>query len=271
MIVANSRKWLYNKFIALILVGVAFVLPFLCNGGMLVSAANPSMTFTTNTSYGKVLAAAGTINSDVKSKYGFTFLLLDASHNKVSIDISSYNALSANDKKDCMTSVLKAINSCGLPSNVRLRLYNFVADQDQSTAAAVRNLSNDVNADFATAYSWFKPFSGTVSTILGLLCILITVFLGLMIVIDVAYLSLPPFKAALDKTNGEKPKFVSNEAYKACLEAEKGESKAPVIGIYLKLKSVQIILVSICLLYLVSGKIYSLVAWIIDSFSGVVG
>ena len=271
MIVANSRKWLYNKFIALILVGVAFVLPFLCNGGMLVSALNPSLTFTRQNDFTKVSAKASLINGSVSKSYGFNFFTTDTGAKSVGINIDEYNALNADDKKGCMTEVLKAINTSDLPQNVKLRFYNFVVDQDQSTAAAVRNLSNDVNADFATAYSWFKPFSGTVSTILGLLCILITVFLGLMIVIDVAYLSLPPFKAALDKTNGEKPKFVSNEAYKACLEAEKGESKAPVMGVYLKLKSVQIILVSICLLYLVSGKIYSLVAWIIDSFSGVVG
>ena len=42
---------------------------------------------------------------------------------------------------------------------------------DKSTSNLVRQLSNDVDADFAGAYMTFKPFTGVVGWILGLICL----------------------------------------------------------------------------------------------------
>lgn len=268
MNVLRKRK-IYNKFITLILIGVAIVLPFICIGGTKVEAvANPSITLKSE----GVSAVVNDCNSDFNSITGSKKGIFKIKGARVYMYMDRYSGLSSDEKKEVMTAILNNINKSDLPQNTRLRFYNFVSEQDESVSSLVRQLSNDVNADFATAYSWFLPFSGTVSTILGFLAIVIFVTLGLMITVDLAYLVIPPFRSAIEKTDGSKPSWVSNEAYKATLEVEKGEGKSKsTMGLYLKYKSTQMIILGICLLYLVSGKIYTLVAWIIDSFSGVIG
>lgn len=266
--VIRKRK-LCNKFITLILVGVAFVLPFLCMGGITVEAvASPSITLN-DANLDNVVSDC---NKDFKSITGNSKGIFEKNGSRIFMHMDRYTCLDSDEKKEVMTAILTDISKSELSQNVRLRFYNFVAEQDESVSSLVRQLSNDVNADFATAYSWFKPFSGTVSTILGFLAIVIFVALGLMITIDLAYLVIPPFRSAISKTDNSKPNWVSNEAYKAILEAEKSEGKSKsTMWLYLKYKSTQMIILGICLLYLINGKIYSLVAWIIDSFSGVVG
>lgn len=261
------------------------MLPFICIGGITVEAvSNPSISLQANIS--SIYNVVNNCNEEVvkavdieDSAYAF-FTSNTTTGDKdydddivrVEMDMVFYRGLNSEEKKAVMTAVLNTISNSDLPQNTRLRFYNFVSEQDESVSSLVRQLSNDVNADFATAYSWFLPFSGTVSTILGFLAIVIFVALGLMITVDLAYLTIPPFRSAIEKTDGSKPSWVSNEAYKATLEVEKGEGKAKsTMGLYLKYKSTQMIILGICLLYLVSGKIYTLVAWIIDSFSGVIG
>lgn len=187
------------------------------------------------------------------------------------INKQGYNKLSADEKQEVMAAALSCARNI-TTTQLRLKVYNFIADQDTSTSSLVRQLSNDVDADFATAYSWFKPFSGGVSTFLGLMTLGIFITLTCMITVDLAYLVIPPFRQVLDKDGKEKPNFISNEAFKATLEAEKDNlSYKSSMALYFKHKTVQLIVIAICLLYLVSGKIYSLVAWFIDAFSGVTG
>lgn len=277
-----QRRTLYHNFITLIIVGVAFVLPFLYMGSYRVeAAANPSIRL--QISIGSLSPVIDSCNKEFRRvtessnnwfKHSKGSDGIDGGDNWriVTMNMSVYTDLDAEQKKAAMSAVLTTISKSTLPQNTRLRLYNFVAEQDESVSSLVRQLSNDVNADFATAYSWFKPFSGTVSTVLGFLAIIIFVALGLMIVIDLAYLVIPPFRSAIEKTDGSKPNWVSNEAYKATLEVEKGDSKSKsTLWVYFKSKAVQLVILAICLLYLIQGKIYSLVAWIIDTFNGVIG
>lgn len=188
------------------------------------------------------------------------------------INMSAYNKLEAQEKQDIMGYALSAIEGSDIARKDRIKMYNFVAEQDEPVSSLVRQLSQDVNADFATAYSWFKPFSGGISTVLGFLSLVIFAMLGLMMVLDLSYIAIPPFKAVLDKPSGEQPKGISKEAFTAVQEAEKDNKEyKSAMGIYFKLKVKQVVLLAICLLYLVGGKIYNLVAMLIDTLSGIVG
>lgn len=268
-----------HKVITLILVGVAFVLPFLYmgNNSNVYAAGNPSFACTSSeyTALSNIINSANSgINPQLQGQVGVKLLILvggTGSNCRVEFDKETYSDLGADDKKLAMQIILEGISESGLPSNLKLRLYNFIEEQDKSTASLVRHLSEDVDADFATAYSWFRPFSGGISTVLGLITLLLFLFLALTMVVDLAYIVLPLFRNTLDSADGSKPKFVSTEAYKAMQEADKSTDYKSPLTVYFKRKVGQIIVLSICILYLVGGKIYDLVAWIIDAFSGVVG
>lgn len=257
-------------FIALI-VGVAIMLsPFT------VKATGVNPVLEVNSSAGLDVIASEV--NKLSQEYGrFDFIKIgvvsQTNKPKVELNMSSYrsNALTSEERKEIMETALKAVNdSDNLSGQSKTRLYNFIANQDVATSSLVRQLSNDVNADFANAYSWFKPFTGGLSTFLGIMAMLIFTLLGIMFIVDISYLTIPMVQLVLNKQNGDKAKLVSAEAWLAIQEAEKDGSGKSYLSIYLKKKTWQVCVVSICLLYLVGGKIYYLIGWIIDVFQGFV-
>lgn len=187
----------------------------------------------------------------------------------VELLMTNYNGYTSETKKAVMSTALEGVANSSLPQQMRLKLYNFIAEQDSATSALVRQLSQDVSADYATAYTWFKPFTGGISTVFGILTLSIFILLALTMVVDLSYIALPFLKAALDRTDGKKPKIVSNEAFKAVQQAEQDNTgNKQAVLIYFKNKSFQLCILMICLIYLVGGKIYTLVSWIVDSLQG---
>lgn len=193
----------------------------------------------------------------------------------IEVAMSKYKELPAKDKQKVMTIALDTINNSQISKMNKTKLYNKVAELDESVSSLVRQLSDDVKADFASGYNMFKPFSGVLGTILGVLCLAIFIMLGITIIIDIAFITLPFLQIALTDRIEQKKKvsIVSNEAVKA-VEAAHNSSGTEYInpmGYYLKHKVKQLIALGICLLYLVSGKIYYLMAEIIDLFQGWLG
>ena len=193
----------------------------------------------------------------------------------IEVAMSKYKELPAKDKQKVMTIALDTINNSQISKMNKTKLYNKVAELDESVSSLVRQLSDDVKADFASGYNMFKPFSGVLGTILGVLCLAIFIMLGITIIIDIAFITLPFLQIALTDRIEQKKKvsIVSNEAVKA-VEAAHNSSGTEYInpmGYYLKHKVKQLIALGICLLYLVSGKIYYLMAQIIDLFQGWLG
>jgi hypothetical protein len=188
------------------------------------------------------------------------------------MDMESYNDLSQEKKETAMQLALDDINSSEISFTNRTKLYNFVANEDVAISSLVRQLSDDVNADFGSAYSIFKPWSGIVGTILGILALAIFILLALTICFDLAYMTIPIWRNFLDggTEQGKKPRTVSLEAYKAVQAVENDNSGTKeVVSEYMKQKVKQMVAIAICLLYLVSGQIYAVIAQIIDYFQGV--
>lgn len=135
--------------------------------------------------------------------------------------------------------------------------------------------------DFVSANRIYKPFSGIVGTVLGLIAILIMGFLGIVIVADISYITIPPIRMAVadgnDAKGGKLPisKVFSHDAIYAVqvseTESEGGGSPKQALGVYLGRRIPMLILLGICLLYLVSGNIYTLVGYILDLVSGFLG
>lgn len=159
-----------------------------------------------------------------------------------------------------------------ISQGTRVKLYNYFVDSDTTTSNLVRQLSTDVSADFAGGYSLFKPFAGPIGVLFGLIAILIFMGLTLSMLIDISFIVIPAFQLMDD---GKEPPHVlflkvSNEAWNAVHDAEKENNgvRKQAMGLYLQTRVKQLVVIGICILYLVSGKIYTLLSMFIDSFMG---
>ena len=108
--------------------------------------------------------------------------------------------------------------------------------------------------------------------------------LGVVLVSDVMYIALPPLQALVPPDGPREARaegtsavaklsFIFSDdaryAVRTAMAEENGKKQA--YGIYLKRRVVMLILLGICLLYLVSGQIYSLVGKLLDLVSGFLG
>ena len=181
-----------------------------------------------------------------------------------------YSELDMEEKREFMRVALAATKETSLGVQQQNRLYNFIYEQDNAVSAAVKYLQSDTSADFVAAKEWFRPFSSPLSTVMGVLCLLIFIFMGLSIIFDIGYLVIPMFQGLLEHGEERKRPFgVSREAWAANREVETDERHRNVLSIYLGKRLPAIILMSLCLGYVISGYIYDIVIYFIDAFSSI--
>jgi hypothetical protein len=238
---------------------------------------------------GAIAQAIQNVNDDIHAADIFTgdtargvvtedFLIYDSSSTadivNIKINMQLYKNLKQSAKQDVMQYALSGIYNSTISRTNKNKIYNELCALDTSTSSLVRQLSDDVNADFNGAYKYFRPFSGPIGIILGLFSVAIFGLLAITIVVDIAFMTIPFIQTWLWTESEEKAKFVSLEAVSAVKESASKvgtpEYKSP-INYYFRTKTKQLAAISICLLYLVSGKIYIVLAQIIDYFSGILG
>lgn len=126
--------------------------------------------------------------------------------------------------------------------------------------------------DFVTANKIYKPFSGPVSTVLGVLAIVTMALLGLVMAADIMYIVIPPFRMVVGGAEGKKKSMFISQAAINAVQAEEsaqdGGGTKQAVGIYFKNRVIALILVGIALFYLVQGEIYKFVGWILDLVAG---
>ncbi|MGV3076270.1 hypothetical protein ACEE21_14390 [Clostridium baratii] len=201
---------------------------------------------------------------------GSKIIVYEGKDGMLSFSNSKYALLPVDVRRDFMETALLTTKESGLGTQIKNKVYNFIADQDTTTSAAVKYLRSDASADFATAASWFKPFGSTFGVVLGLLSLFIFMFIGLSIMVDIAYMALPGVRVMLEGGMSGKPKWVSGEAYSSVKESEgvmQNNSYKGYMGLYFRRRVPSVIIMSIALGYLISGQIYDIIVYIIDSFS----
>lgn len=140
---------------------------------------------------------------------------------------------------------------------------------------------NDTQPDYVSAGKIWQPFSGPVSTLIGVLAIAMMSLLGVTMALDIFYVCVPAFQMVLDgdteagqqsSTSQGLSKIVSKAARDAVKETQGGSGNADTksqIGTYFKKRWKELFVVGFCLLYLVQGQIWSLVSWLVNLVSGV--
>lgn len=203
-----------------------------------------------------------TINSAVGDKN----LLVYSKDGMLSFSSSIYRSLSKDDQRKTMSFALKTIKESQLPSKVKTKVTNFIADQDRTVADSIQALNSDTSSELSSGYAWFIPFASPFSTVLGVLAIVIFVFLTVSLVVDVAYLTVGIFRQFLENGEG-RPKFVSGEAWETAREVDmslqSGTYKDYLVVYFRKRMSI-LILTSLVLAYLISGQIYGIFTTLLD-------
>lgn len=223
-------------------------------------------TITMQPSQGEIASVCAQANATV----GEDILVYTGDDGVLTFSNKLYSDLDMEEKREFMGVALAATKETSLGVQQQNRLYNFIYEQDNAVSAAVRYLQSDTSADFVAAKEWFRPFSSPLSTVMGVLCLLIFIFMGFSIIFDIAYLALPFFQGLLERGEERKrPIGVSREAWAANREVETDERHRGVFSIYLGKRIPAIILMSLCLGYVISGYIYDIVIYFIDAFSSI--
>lgn len=223
---------------------------------------------------------------------GYKELIDKDSDNTGYINEAQFNRLRGSEKSKFlgdMNNVATATidNSDIVTEDTRTTWLNNVQNCDGIGSQLMTALLQNTKPDYASANKIYKPFSGVVSTCLGLGAILIMAALGIVMVLDLSYIGIPLFRGFCDGESsgngqgggGAKSKLVSYEAHSAVQEAEGGQggggqgggSKKTAVGIYFKKRVIMLIVLGVCLLYLIQGQIFTLVSWILDLMSGFLG
>ena len=142
----------------------------------------------------------------------------------------------------------------------------------------MNNILSQTKPDFVKANKIYTPFAGPLGVVLGLLCILIGAGVTISMALDLAWMAIPIFRGFTQGEDGkaDRPKYISFEAYSAMKDAEEGSDKGKggnkvAVFIYFKKRVAMLIVLGVCLLYLVQGEIFTLVSWILDLVSGMIG
>lgn len=223
---------------------------------------------------------------------GYKELIDKDSDNTGYINETQFNRLRGSEKSKFlgdMNNVATATidNSDIVTEDTRTTWLNNVQNCEGIGSQLMTALLQNTKPDYASANKIYKPFSGVVSTCLGLGAILIMAALGIVMVLDLSYIGIPLFRGFCDGDGsgngqgggGAKSKLVSYEAHSAVQEAEGGQggggqgggSKKTAVGIYFKKRVIMLIVLGVCLLYLIQGQIFTLVSWILDLMSGFLG
>lgn len=208
-----------------------------------------------------------TINSSVGGKY----LVVYSSDGMFSFSNTIYKPMAQEDKRKVMELALKTIKESQLPTKVKNKVTNFIADQDNATADAIQALNSDTSWELSKGYAWFRPFSGGISTVFGFLAIVIFVFLSASIVFDLAYLTIGGFRTLLDNKDG-KPNLITGEAWETAKEVDlslQSGTYREYISVYFGKRVGIFIFTAIVLIYLISGQIYDISSWFLKVFEEV--
>lgn len=233
------------------------------------------------------------------------------------VDINKFNQLTTGSKQKYLQDLFKVANAVayaterggtaftgagsvtsGANTETVNILYQYLEGKEGMGSVLMASIMENTKPDFASANKIYKPFSGLVGTVLGVIAIVIMALLGITMALDIAYITIPAIQLMLDGgegggthtggpmgqpgAGGGKGKGLSGLVSQAARNAvqaaagqgnqgQGGEGNKMALGVYFKYRWLELCVLGICLLYLVSGNIYSFVAWLLDLVSGFLG
>lgn len=201
---------------------------------------------------------------------GWKFLYWDANAKKVSVDRVTYTSFGLATRKKVMDIALENLSkerAGGISSRDRARLYSFIEDQDQQVARVLQAVNSEVSADVKRAENIMKFFYSPLNLFLGVLCLLVCIFVGLQIGIDIFCMMTPPLMYVLLKKYKEAPRFMSSEAWYAYKEAVGGDRYKNYMVTYVKNSIFKVVATGFCLSYIIVGNTVYLALFFANLFA----
>lgn len=207
------------------------------------------------------------------------------------LDESQFQLLTSKSQSSCVSDIARysneatennaagtGTNAAGVSEQTVQNWWKQLQQKNGVGSKFLNTILENTKPDFVTANVIWKPFSGPVGVIMGILAVAMMSFLGVVMVSDIAYITLPPIRLFVsdDDKGGTiaKSKIFSHDALYAVQKAESDSDKGSpkqALGIYFKRRVFMLILLGICLLYLIQGQLYTLVGYILDLVSGFLG
>lgn len=208
------------------------------------------------------------ITTSVNSSVGGKYLLVYSTDGMLSFSNNIYRQLSEEDRYKVMDLALRTVKESQLPEKVKYKVSDFIKDQDTKIASSIEALSSDTSWELSKGYTLFVPFTSPLSTFLGFIAIVIFVMLSSSIVFDIAYLTVGFFRSLFENGEG-KPRFVTGEAWETAKQVdsslESGNYKDYIL-VYAQKRAGIFFFTSLVLIYLISGQIYQVFAWLLTVF-----
>lgn len=211
------------------------------------------------------------------------------------IDKQEYKKLNSKGRDAFATDVVDASNEAvengektGVTEETQAKWLKDLQKNPGFGSKVLNQTLKNTGPDFVTANQIYEPFSGFFSTVLGLGAILIMVLLGITIMMDIFYITVPLFRLIAGDSGGGGggmngsdgggakvgSKLVSHQARNAVEAAENsggdGKQKSA-LGQYMKGKIFELFLVGLALVYLIQGQIYVAVGMFLDLMNGFLG
>lgn len=196
------------------------------------------------------------------------------------IDEKNFKRLSSKGQKEAVSDIAEYSNQAvGVAEGVEEETVQLWWKELQSKQGVgskfMTEILKNTKPDFVAANRVYAPLAEPIGVLMGIVSVALMSLLGLSMVSDIAYITLPPVRALAPEGEGKKNSYIfSHDAMYSVKEVEEGNgdgSKKQALGIYFKRKAFMLILLGICLLYLVQGELYTLVGYILDLVSGFLG
>lgn len=174
-----------------------------------------------------------------------------------------YMSLPSASKRKVMNEFVESLKNQPMNTADVQVVYNALRDVgDTYVTAEISELLNSSQSNMVGAVSFLKPLTGPIGLILGVLTLLIMIGLVGTTVIDLCCIGIPFLSI---KSDGQKPKLMTNDAFKAVKEATDGNGNA--YWLYFKRRSVTYVVLLICIIFLLTGKLGNVFAKIVELFS----
>lgn len=286
--VCKTKQRNHSLVIAIVLT-LIMAISFLMSGVIVRADASTPQQFSEKVYNSMGTYADKTYTTSGGGSYKMSELLIKSTDQSIKdvyiVNETRYNELTSNAQTEFLTdlntvanAVITADQAAGNTDYTDESLTNWYAilqQQDGVGSKMLNMILSNTKPDFVSANKIYQPFSGLVGTVLGLGAVLIMAFLAIVMVADIAYITLPPVRLLVEEGEGGKgvkSKLFSHDATYAVQVAESQDSgngsPKQALGIYFKRRVFMLILLGICLLYLIQGEIFGLVGKILDLVSG---
>lgn len=207
----------------------------------------------------KVITAVGGVTIDNK----------DGTKGKNPFELKS-NALIFNEKEfekansKSQQEIIRTLNSSFEANSISKKTRRDISKAVQDSSPAANRLQvalvlDDSSADMSGGYAVLSGAMPLVKVAFGVLVYVILYGLIFSTILDLMYLTIP-FLRNIGANGGEKPVWVSPDAYNSVKESESGDKASNVYGKYIIKRSFAYILLVLTITFLVVGNMGGLIA-----------